>query len=694
MTAQLFRDAYGVPHVRAGSLVELAEAQGRVTAHDRGGQIQVEHWRTEGRLAERVGEPGVAWDRFARGARLADTARRAYDALEEDDRELVAAYVAGVNAVLPEADWPDWAPLGILHVAHALFSDLPALLWREHVHRSLGPAYGDAVVDLFRADAGGSGSNAWAVHGSRTGTGLPILAGDPHRVIEIPGVYQQVRLACPGVDVVGLAFPGVPGVAHFGHAGSVAWGITNAMAHHVDVFRERLRGTEGGGVEAYGASGWEPASCGTEDLRVRDSGAVAVPWVETARGVVVSGLVALPAPGTETTAYSARFPARAATDLGAAAIRPLLQARSAEDVAEAFGRWVDPVNRLLVADRGGTVLRLTVGRVPDTGAAARRLPRDAWSADAADVGWRTLPDAQPVDAFAVDANERPDEPTRAFGYAYAPPHRATRIRARLADLVRGERTLAVADLHDVHADTLSLGAEQLLARHLPDATNTGLSPAARAIVRRLHAWDRCMDADSVEAAAYAAWRSALVTRVAAIPALAPLHEPHGMDAVFAPWFDVRARVGDGLLALLGEQGAAVGVAIDAPVLARAALEDVAQSPAARTWGDTHRLDPVRVLAGVPGAAFAPLEPAALSGDTDTVRAAASTPGVSDVCWRGSVARWIWDLSDRDASRWGVPFGAAGDPDDVHATDQLATWLAAGTAPVVTAWDTLEQEDLP
>ena len=105
---------------------------------------------------------------------------------------------------------------------------------------------GDDAIDLFAsAEPASSGSNAWALHGSRTASGSPLLAGDPHRLIELPGVYQQVRLACDEFDVVGLAFPGVPGVQHFGHTGTAAWGITNAIAHHVEVFRERLLATTG-----------------------------------------------------------------------------------------------------------------------------------------------------------------------------------------------------------------------------------------------------------------------------------------------------------------------------------------------------------------------------------------------------------------------------------------------------------------
>ena len=79
---------------------------------------------------------------------------------------------------------------------------------------------GDDAIELFATDGPGtSGSNGWLVTGERTATGAPIIAGDPHRFIEDPGVYQQIRLSCPEFDVVGLAVPGVPGIAHFGHTG-------------------------------------------------------------------------------------------------------------------------------------------------------------------------------------------------------------------------------------------------------------------------------------------------------------------------------------------------------------------------------------------------------------------------------------------------------------------------------------------
>ncbi|GAA2224271.1 penicillin acylase family protein [Streptomyces indiaensis] len=302
MTVEIYRDGWGIPHLRADSAAELARAQGLVTARDRAWQLEVERHRARGTSASFLGGSALAWDRFARRARLDDTARRCFADLERRDpgtARWVRAYVDGVNEGLADATapefartglapgrWEPWTPLGVWLATHILFAGFPAKLWREQVAAHL-----DAdAVGLFAADGPGtSGSNGWLVGGERTVTGQAVIAGDPHRWIEDPGVYQQIHLSCPEFDVVGLAVPGVPGIAHFGHTGTVAWAITNAMADYQDLYRERLRRT-GAGVEALGPDGvWRRASRHTETIEVAGEEPVEVEVIETDRGPLIIG---------------------------------------------------------------------------------------------------------------------------------------------------------------------------------------------------------------------------------------------------------------------------------------------------------------------------------------------------------------------------------------------------------------------
>ncbi|MCA5892706.1 penicillin acylase family protein [Isoptericola sp. NEAU-Y5] len=721
---ELFRDAWGVPHVRGVTELDVSFGQGYAAGLDRGWQVLVARWQVEGRFAARFGAAGLAWDRFAVRVRLRDTVLRVWDALPPAERRWVAAHAAGVRAGLasggsdaPEIDrlrgalggaplpdddaWPEWMPVGVFLLNHVLFSGFAHLLWREHALRTLGD---DArALGLLGADGGpSSGSNAWALHGSRTASGLPLLAGDPHRLLELPGVYQQVRLACTGpdgaFDVLGLAFPGVPGVPHFGQtsgrAGSAAWGITNALAHHVELFTEDLPG--------------QVTASGADLVPVRGGEPVPVVWTETPRGPVV------------TDRHSVRWPVRVRADAGVAAWRRLQHAVTADDVAAAFAGWVDPVHRVLAADSGGSVVSLTAGLVPDVARADRERPRPA---PAVAPPWRPPAAVVQVADVAVDANERPRDPAADLGYAYA-EHRADRIRALLAQASGGTAGGATPRAQErILGDTQDAGAAALVgwldAEAEPDDAP---DDEAGRLADRLRAWAAAgarMDAESTDAAVFARWRHALVRRMAAHPALAPLHADPALPAIFAPWLDVTARVSDVLPRLLAAADGRVvgGHRLDARAEAAAAFAEVVASlrretgdrtgdgpdgegdpfsGAAATWGDLHRLHPLHALGELAGAdaqgVVVPDVPAvALGGAGDTVRCTGGVPGVTFLASRGSVARWVWDLGDRRRSRWGVPFGASGDPGSPHFADQHELWAQARTTAIETDWARLRPE---
>jgi penicillin amidase len=601
--ARIYRDSYGVPHVRAGSVTDLAHGQGEVTARDRAWQLEWLRRRATGTTEEIFGEPAVTWDRFARDTRVADTAQRAHARLGDESRGFVAAYVAGVNAGLhadaPELielgiepePWPEWMPLAVFHAQHILFAGLGGLLWSRRAERVLGA---DAAL-LDHEGPLTSGSNAWAVGGGRTASGLPLIGGDPHRTIESPGVYQQIRLACEEFDVVGFAFPGVPGTPHFAHAGDVAWAITNAMAEYQDL-SEDPRDPE-----------FE------EGLRLRNASTVL-------------------------------------GDLGFEALLPLLRARTVDDVDRALDHWVEPVNNVVIADRHGTVRYRLAGKVPVRDGATWT----GWLAEAqrAEFG----PDGQ-----VVTANERRGPHSARVGRSFAAPYRARRLH----QLLDGRDDLTPDDFREFHNDTLLLPAEQL----------------RRLVPGEFDDWDCRMDSGSPRAAAFAAWRSALVRRIAAEPVFAPLHELEHSE-LFTPWLDVHVRIA---LALPTLVAAGTPYGIDLAALARAALEDSKEHPP--TWGDTHVVTPIHAfeLHGLEAEAVPALP---VSGDSDCVRCTGSYPALTDECYRGSVARYVWDLSDRQASGWVVPLGADGDPRRAHHHDQLAPWAAGELVPVVTDWDRL------
>lgn len=622
--ARLFRDAYGVPHLRADSVTDLAHGQGRVTAHDRAWQLEWLRLRaTSGTAAVVGGEVAEAWDAFAVGVRLEETARRAYAACTPETQAFVTAYAAGINAGLAASDpgavpelahlghapgeWEPWTPLATFLAQQVLFGSIGAQLW----DRLAAEVLGDDARLLSHEGPQTAGSNAWVAGGGRTGSGLPLIGGDPHRNLEQPGVYQQVRLVCEdpddAFDVLGYTFVGVPGVQHFAHAGEVAWAITNACAGYQDVVED------GSGL---------PLSNG---LSVRTSS-----WV--------------------------------LGELGFDALLPLLRARSVDDVDRAFEHWVEPVNNLVIADRAGALRYRIAGRVPVRDAAGE------WT------GWLAEPnraDAGPDDVI-VTANERRGPESDAIGSSFSPPYRAQRIR----ELLRDRRGLTKEDFAAIHDDAL-----------LPTvATLAGLVPG------EFDDFDGVMAAGSSPAARFAAWRSALVRRLAAEPAFAGFAAPgpaHDHGPLLAPSLDLVVHLGLALPTLAAEALAGrAPFGIDLPGLARAALDDIAGTELPASWGETHVAQPTHVLAGTGFDAGIPFLP--VSGDQDAVRTMGSWPGITDAATRGAVARYVWDLADRTAGGWVVPTGASGAPGPHHA-DQLRPWVEGRLLPIVTDWDQLVED---
>ncbi|WP_420708794.1 penicillin acylase family protein [Streptomyces sp. NRRL S-378] len=701
----VFRDPWGIPHLRASGELALAHAQGRVTAHDRAWQLEVERHRAEGSSASFLGPDSVTWDRFARQSRLADTARLCFAAMETDDPATAAwvrSYVDGVNeglaagaarderfarTGLAPSPWEPWVPLAIWIATHILFAGFPTKLWRERVARALG----DDALTLFATDGPRiAGSNGWMVPGDRTTTGAAIIAGDPHRFIEDPGVYQQIRLSCPDYDVLGLAVPGVPGLAHFGHTGSAAWAITNAMSDYQDLYVEQLRRGDGCVVEALGPDGvWEPVARHTETIAVAGGDDVEVEILETARGPVVVHAPGDPGADADvadadaasradgsTQTLSLRYPPRVRRDLGFAVLPALLRARTVADIDRALDGWAEPVNVVHAADTEGGLLHRVAGAVPLRHPANRLRPVPAWDPEHAWQGWAPTP-AEPVQGFAVMANARGI--ASPLGVEFAPPHRADRIR----ELLSGSADWSPKAMADVHRDTHLASAEPLLAL-LPGFD--GLTPAARELRTRLLAWDRRMEADSTDATVFSAFRTATVRRFAADPVFADLAGAPSGPAVFHPWLYLVPKIGYALEGLLTTS---LVPELDRAAHVRAALEETAAAGSPDTpWSEVHRLAPWQAVPD-PDAPEWP----GLGGDHDCVNATSSVPGFTDVTARASAARYVWDLARREDSLWAVPLGADGVTGSPHHRDQLPLWARCELVPVVTDWARLTEESV-
>lgn len=292
---KIIRDADYVVHVLANSEEDLYYGVGFAMAQDRFGMLDILRRAATGRLSEWLGDPfsykGISlptMDVFMKTFRFWESAVEGYAMMDPKSRKLLDAFSEGINRFLVEKgdkpifgydpdyrpDW--WTPedslavaglMGLSMTIDCLFEEyyydrLEAEIGRERLadwlphypedapiivasksngKNSLPPEFISSLRVFFREIiALPIGSNNWVVSGSRTKSGKAILANDPHvPLFQIPTFWYHCHLKGAGIDVAGMMFPGFPG---FG-AGSnkkIAWGLTNAMADYIDLYREKV----------------------------------------------------------------------------------------------------------------------------------------------------------------------------------------------------------------------------------------------------------------------------------------------------------------------------------------------------------------------------------------------------------------------------------------------------------------------
>ncbi len=332
----IYRDVYGIPHVRAQSVHDAFIGQGFATVQDCLWHMDADRHRAYGRWAELIGNAGVDADVMMRKFRIGATAKADYEASSAATRAMLDAYAAGVNAFInttqrlpaeyrlveaTPAPWQPWDAFAVFKMRHILMGIFEGKLWRAERVNTLGPEKtaelmngytpGHLVIvppgavydgpllsalETFQAgleaiawlrDSPESGSNNWALSGQRTASGKPLLAGDPHRGLDTPNVYYQNHVACPDFDVIGLSFPGVPGFPHFGHNASVAWCVTHAQADYQDLYVERFHPDDPTQYEFQGE--WQPAEVQRETIHVKGGEPVAFDLTVTHHGPIISG---------------------------------------------------------------------------------------------------------------------------------------------------------------------------------------------------------------------------------------------------------------------------------------------------------------------------------------------------------------------------------------------------------------------
>lgn len=548
-------DEWAIASISAETELDALRVQGFVHASERLWQMELFQRVARGRLAELFGEAALEADRLMRTLDVWSAAGRELERIAPADRALLEAYAEGVNARIAtwRGPWPPeflvlgidpqpWSPRASLSIGRIMSLDLSdwrtelsrmtalATLDAEHRH-ALGvgyPAWGPTILQdtlpsgtppprlavagtpippepgdpsptrdplIQLSGFGFHASNSWALAGSRTVDGVPLLANDMHLALRAPSTWYLNSIAATDSElaVAGLSIPGTPGVI-VGLNRAVAWSFTNAMVDDADFVVE---GVNLDRSMYRDSDNWRPFETRTEEIRVRGRDEPET-WVvrSTSRGPVITD--AVPAGGlTLSLLWTGLHPAGPV-----AALLAMNRAPDADALVEALADFRSPHQNVIYVASSGEIGYRMAGSVPvrdSRGGASpisfERLP-EGWPGFWPPEAMPALRD--PERGYLVSANNLQARSLYGrVGVYYPAPFRAR----RLDDLVSRASGWTVEDMRATQLDSYSLWAERYRPRAVRAARRAGLDSLALVLER----WDLGTETEDRGAVPFFTW---------------------------------------------------------------------------------------------------------------------------------------------------------------------------------------------
>ena len=288
-TVEVYFDDYGVPSVFASNDSDMFKAAGYIGARDRLFQMSFMKYAYKGQLSLVLNDSLFAEDTFLRTLGFEKIAKETLEKVPSSTLQHLEDTCFGINTYvqsLSPQDYPlefkligveklpIFEPLDIVALSTMMAWELQggwdSELFFGAINEQLGsdylneilPFYNDSFItiasndvllksyqdfasdtkkirEILKTDRDGYGSNAWVVSGSKTDTGFPLLANDPHLSYGQPPWWYEIRLKSDNYNFGGYGLYGFP-LPVIGHNDHIGWGFTNVMTDDMDFYVETL----------------------------------------------------------------------------------------------------------------------------------------------------------------------------------------------------------------------------------------------------------------------------------------------------------------------------------------------------------------------------------------------------------------------------------------------------------------------
>lgn len=555
-------DSLLIPHVFAKNNYDLYLAQGYITAANRLWQMEFQTHAAAGRISEIIGDVALDYDRTQRRRGMVYAAENALKAMQADPvaAVMVNSYTQGINQYIQSLTYKDlpleykllgyepenWSPLkcGLLlkNMALTLNSGdkdlemtnalklfdkaLIDLVWPDNENvgdpivdntgnwnfapikiDSLPLALPNELVNVepLEKSPPDVGSNNWAVSGTKTNTGAPILCNDPHLSLSLPSIWYVIHLQAPGVNVMGASLPGSPAVIS-GFNDSIAWGVTNAQRDLVDWYKIEFK--DKSKREYKSDDTWKPTRQVVEKFKIKGGKDFYDTITFTHQGPVLfdesfHG-------DHEMKYFSMRWIAHDPSEEIITFFK-LNRAKNHSEYMDALNHYASPAQNFVFASVSGDIAMRIQGRFP-----VRRKEEGKYILDGTltRTEWQAfIPNEHnvmyknPARGFVSSANQYPADNTYPY-YINATSYEAYRNR-RINKLLGEMTEITPRDMMELQFDNYNLKAEESLPYFLNQLDTTNFSQAQKSAYKILAAWDYENTIDSEGASYYEAWWDAL-----------------------------------------------------------------------------------------------------------------------------------------------------------------------------------------
>ncbi|MEM6768491.1 MAG: penicillin acylase family protein [Bacteroidota bacterium] len=500
---KILRDDHGVAYVVAENKADAIRGQGFVVAQDRLFQVAFYRAIIKGKAASLAGRSMLESDIQMRVLDVVGNAKRSFQYLDAETKQVLNWYCEGFNAYLlvGKGEYPleltllgiapqPLQPLDIVATAHfvGLFHSqnmadeiislnlaasmesaseiLPLNVNLDRQHPLSFPVDSLQVVGSGKKDIVWQslptpllpypklGSNNWAVSGSKSQSGKPILANDPHVDARmLPGLFYPVGLFCPEFKASGIAVPGIPGLLG-GRNEYVSFGITNAYGDSQDLFIEETEG------DAYIQEGEvTPFQVRQETIEIKDEEAVVMDIRSTVRGPVISDFQEF---GIMTDDVVSLRWSTAESQSSSLGIDRLLEAKTVAEVRAALTGMDVMFFNYAIADVEGNIAHQSTGLVPVRVGRQGAAPQSATKGDSWQgfIPKNELPHmVNPERGWIGTANHdtRPDGYPFYYSSHFSPYYRYQ----RMTEVLSADKKFVPEDLWKLILDTKNMQADAL-----------------------------------------------------------------------------------------------------------------------------------------------------------------------------------------------------------------------------------------